>query len=90
MGGESVCGGDEEDIDVGEIHTSFRHLLNLCRAVSSTLMRSRIMVRYDTFMFSTCMLTLKGVNAADITKLKQNGIHTVGVRSSTSYNNSHH
>ena len=42
-------------------------------------MRSRIMVRRVLFVYSTWLLTLEGVNAADITKMKQQGIHTIGV-----------
>jgi hypothetical protein len=79
MGGESVYGGDEEEIDVSQGRKSCRRLLILRRGELLTSTRSRIMVRRAIFMFSWWLLTSKGVNAADITKLKQNGIHTVGV-----------
>jgi hypothetical protein len=79
MGGGSVYGGDDEEIDVSEDWKASRRLLILHRVALSTLMRSRIMVRRGLFVYSTWLLTLEGVNATDITKMKQQGIHTVGV-----------
>ena len=37
------------------------------------------MVRRAIILFPKGVLIFQGVNAADITKLKQQGIHTVGV-----------
>lgn len=79
MGGGSVYGGDDEEIDVSKAWKASRRLLILRRVVSSTLMRSRIMVRRVLLVYFTRLLTLEGVNAGDITKMKQQGIHTIGV-----------
>lgn len=77
MGGGSICVDDDENVSLTCKSQSSANLIYHSQ-VSLILMTFKIMVYFPGQIYYY-ILTLLGIGATDIAKLKANGIHTVGV-----------